>query len=476
MFDLDSEVKGKIPTSCGNQAGLQEIAVRRRARGRLGKQSLQFPRPCFPVGAVFCILAGDFVKKLALAVPAAILRPRSIVFAVILVAPVAGIFRASAAEPVRGAPAIDHCQQVKSVPARQACVDSLKAAAGGNNLLAATLMRRAVAAAPKEGVVRMLLGLILLQGDYAPTVERELRQARKDGAPDSVLLPPLLRTMIARHEEDQLLAEFPEPAPDATGEVTAYILHGRALALRSLGRVDEAVTAMDRSLLLLRSPLALRDSAEMAVLQRNPALAGKLIDEALHLDPKDASILLLKLQLLERSGDTAKMLAFSDQMLKMYPSNMDARVIRINVFLKLRQDGRAKGEVDAILARSPMESVGRYYQAVLLDRANNKGAAWQIMLALPPEFVKTHPQYALQMARLALDNGHVDTATGFLGSALGAAPDMLDVRVRLAELKMDQYSSQSAMVLLTPVQDSRDPRVQKLLAKVRAAIAKNRAF
>jgi predicted Zn-dependent protease len=123
-----------------------------------------------------------------------------------------------------------------------------------------------------------------------------------------------------------------------------------------------------------------------------------------------------------------------------------------------------------------MESVGRYYQAVLLDRANNKGAAWQIMLALPPEFVKTHPQYALQMARLALDNGHVDTATGFLGSALGAAPDMLDVRVRLAELKMDQYSSQSAMVLLTPVQDSRDPRVQKLLAKVRAAIAKNRAF
>jgi predicted Zn-dependent protease len=80
------------------------------------------------------------------------------------------------------------------------------------------------------------------------------------------------------------------------------------------------------------------------------------------------------------------------------------------------------------------------------------------------------------MARLALDNGHVDTATGFLGSALGAAPDMLDVRVRLAELKMDQYSSQSAMVLLTPVQDSRDPRVQKLLAKVRAAIAKNRAF
>src|SRR5258706_15460674 len=327
MFDLDSEVKGKIPTSCGNQAGLQEIAVRRRARGKLSKQNLQLPRPCFLVGAVFCIPAGDFVKKLALAAPAAISRPRSIVFAVILVAPGLGISHAAAAEPLRETPLSSHCQQVKSAPARQACVDSLKAAADGNNLLAATLMRRSVPAAPKEGMVRMLLGLILLRGDYAPTGERELRQARKDGAPDSVLLPPLLRPMVARHEEDQLLAEFPEPAPDATGEVTAHILHGRALSLRSLGRIDEAVTAMDRSLLLLRSPLALRDSAEMAALQHNPSLAGKRVDEALQFDPKDASILLVKLQLLERSGDTAKTLAFSDQVLKMFPNNMDTRVI-----------------------------------------------------------------------------------------------------------------------------------------------------
>jgi tetratricopeptide (TPR) repeat protein len=471
MFDLDTEVKGKIPASCGNQAGLQDIAVH-RAWGKLSKQSLQLPRPRFPVGAVFCVSAGDFVKNLALVVPAAFSRSRLLAFAAILVAPWLGTSHAVAA----GTPLIDHCQQVRSVPARQACVDSLKEAAGGNNLVAATLMRRAVAAAPKEGTVRMLLGLILLRGDNAPAVERELRQARKDGAPDAVLLPALLRTMVARHEEDQLLAEFPEPASNATGEVTAHILHGRALALRSLGRVDEAVAAMDRSLLLLRSPLALRDSAEMAIQQPNLPLAGKRIDEALQLDPKDASILLVKLQLLERLGDAVKTLAFSDQMLKMYPYNMDARVIRINVFLKLRQDGRAKSEVDAILARSPMESVGRYYQAVLMDRANNKGAAWQIMLALPPAFAKTHPEYAVQMARFALDNGHADTATGILGSALGAAPDRLDVRLRLVELKLDQDSPQSAMVLMTPVQDSHDPQVQKLLGKVRAAVAKDRAF
>jgi hypothetical protein len=41
---------------------------------------------------------------------------------------------------------------------------------------------------------------------------------------------------------------------------------------------------------------------------------------------------------------------------------------------------------------------------------------------------------------------------------------------------MSENCPQSAMVLLTPVKDLPDPRVQKLLAQVRARIAKDRAF
>ena len=54
-------------------------------------------------------------------------------------------------------PAISYCQQIKSVAARQPCSESLKVASDGNIPLSATLMRMAVAAAPKEGAVRMLL-------------------------------------------------------------------------------------------------------------------------------------------------------------------------------------------------------------------------------------------------------------------------------------------------------------------------------
>ena len=420
------------------------------------------------------------MKKLPLVTAKMISRPQSAASAAILALIVFGgsdLQAATQAPPLQSPiPATTYCPQVKNAAARQPCFDSVKASADGNIALAATLMRKAVAAAPKEGVVRMLLGVVLLRGGNEPAAERALRQARKDGAPDQAVLRPLFRAMVARHEENQLLAEFPDPAPNATDEISARVLHGRALALQSLDRIDEAAAAMDRSLALRRDPAGLLDRAVMANQQNNPALADKLIDETLRFDPKNGAALVAKLEQLVRSNDAAKTLAFSEQILKLYPYNIDSRVIRIDTFLKLKQDGRAKTEVDAIMARSPNHPLGRYYQAVLLGRANDKKGAWQIILALPPEFVKSYPQYAVQMAQFAVDNGKTDSATGILGSALGAAPQRLEVRLRLAELRMSQNSPQSAMLLLTPVKDSQDARVQKLLTQARGAIAKNRSF
>jgi tetratricopeptide (TPR) repeat protein len=248
------------------------------------------------------------------------------------------------------------------------------------------------------------------------------------------------------------------------------------LALRSLDRIDEAAAAMDRSLSLRRTPVTLRDRADIALQQKNPALASKLIDEALKMDPKNGPALIAKLEQLERSGDAAKTLAFSDQVLKIYPNNIDSRVARIRAFLKLKQDGRAKAEVDAILARSPEQPLGRFYQAVVQSRAKDKQGAFQLIKTLPPEFATSYPELAIQMAQIAFDNGNFETGASILGSALSAAPDMLDARLQLAALRMGQNSPQSALVLLSPVKDSPDPRVKKLLAQVNAAIAKDRAF
>jgi len=370
----------------------------------------------------------------------------------------------------------DTCNAARNKAVIPACLDAAKQFESGKIGLARTLMLQVMDDAPKEGRLRVLLGLVLLRGDYAPSAERELRQARNDGAPDQMVVAPLLRAMLARHEEDLLLLEFPAPAANASGEVAAQILYGRAQALKSQDRMDDAAAELDRSLSLQKTPVGLLDRADIALAQNDAILAGKRIDEALALDPRNVTALTAKLKLLVRAGDAAKALAFSDQVLKLFPGNVDVRGERIKLFLRLNQDAKAAAEVQAIQARSRNDPLGQFYQAILIYRANDKAHALLLMQGLSTGFVKQHPELALQMAQVALDNGKSDTATALLASALSAAPDMIDVRLRLAQLRMDQESPQGALVVLGPVKDSPDPRVQQLMAKVNKAIARNRAF
>jgi tetratricopeptide (TPR) repeat protein len=337
-------------------------------------------------------------------------------------------------------------------------------------------MRKALEASPKEGIIHVMIARTLAPFNNLGAEERELREARKDGAPDFTILPQLFVVLIERHDENRLLTEFTDPAPGAKGDTVADILDGRAKALLSLGRLEEAAAEMDRALSLRRDVPGLLDRATIAARQNNKALSTKLVDEAYQLAPKEGRAVFAKLKEVESSGNTVKTLAFSEQMLKNFPNRVDVRTVRIETFLKLNQNDKAKAEVDAILAQSAKSPYGLYYKAILLARANDKPAAWQLMLQIPPAFVQQNPALGSTIAQIAFDTGHADAGATVLANVLTAAPDLLDVRLQLADLRVKQNTPQSAMVVLTPVKDSADPRVKKLLAKVQAQIAKDRSF
>ena len=369
----------------------------------------------------------------------------------------------------------NYCLEVKNTAARDMCSAARTQYYSGNYRVAQVTMKKAQEASPKEGIIHAMMARIMMRFGDRSGAERELRLARKNGAPDHAVLPLLFRVMVERREEINLLNEFPEPAPGAKGMTASDILQGRAQALFSLKRVDEAGAAMDRSLSLGRDPDGLLLRAKIATQQRNTGLATKLIDEAYRLNPKDGGVMLARLAQLEQTHDDAGMLAMADQMLKLYPFSSDARVGRIKVYLKRNQDAKAKAEIDAMLVRASVP-VAIYYKAVLLARAHDKKGAAQTVQMLPPEFVKSYPEYAVQMAQIASDNGSVESSAAILGAALSVAPDLIDARLKLASLRLSQNSPQSALLVLSPAQDSKDPRVQKLLGEVRARIAKDRAF
>src|SRR4051812_27111263 len=129
-----------------------------------------------------------------------------------------------------------------------------------------------------------------------------------------------------------------------------------------------------------------------------------------------------------------------------------------------------------MLVRKSLLQEALFYRAVLLSRAHNKVEAANIIRNMRPDLIMAKPRYAVQMAQIAIDNGNVEMGASLLSTALSVAPDSLEPRLMLAGVRMSQNSPQSAQLILAPIKDSPDPRVQKLLAQVRKQIAKDRAF
>ena len=368
------------------------------------------------------------------------------------------------------------CVQVKNLSARGFCLTARAEYSRKQYKLALGLAQKALLDSPKEGAIRVEIARALLRIEGQAQAERELRQARLDGARDLDALPLLFEAMLDKREEITLLNEFPDPAPDAAGDVTAIILQGRALALRATDNIADAASAMDRALVLKKTPRGLLVRADIAAAQGEDAFARQLINQAYWMAPDNSEILARQLEQFVLANEMEKVLALADRMQKIYPVSTVPAESKAAIFLKRNLDTRAKAEVDSILAVRPKAPVMVYYRAVLLSRAQDRRAASETVMSLPTNFASTHPQFAVQMARIVEDDGHDGVAAAILGKALSAAPDSLDVRLALAAVRLRMDSPQAALLVLSPVQESQDPQVQGLMAKARASIAKGRSF
>ena len=362
---------------------------------------------------------------------------------------------------------------VSDATLRKYLTDAQKAIASGNYRLAVILLKNAAATAPKNGQIRAQLGVILLRSGDPASAEHELRQARADGGPDDLVLNALYQAMLARSEFQQLLNEFADPPPDAQGSAAADLLKARALALQSVARPADASAAMDRSLKLRRDVPGLLARAQLAQVQNNLALARSLTDEALRLNPASGEALMFKLRIEMASNNAPGALALSNQLVQRYPNSIGPRLARIEAFLQLKQDKNAKADVDWILAKSPNLVPGLYYKALLMARANDAKGAWQIAQSLPPEFAQSQPIIAIMMAQMAAESGNADTGAAILTSTLAKHPELLDIRLRLATIRLKQNSPEAALSVLSPIKDSSDPRALALLAQTYEKLGKN---
>jgi putative PEP-CTERM system TPR-repeat lipoprotein len=342
--------------------------------------------------------------------------------------------------------------------------DARKAVTDGNARLALIYLKNAVSAAPHNAIARLELGKVLLLAGDDLNAESQLRQARKDGAPPSQVLPPLFQAMTSRGESQLLLDQFPDPGPSTVA--AADILKGRALALQKLTRREEAIQAMDRSLALRRDAPGLLTKARLSLQQGDFATAGRLVDEAIRDFPDSPDAVLFKVELYLATRDSSAALDLANQMTAKFPANLAGRFARIEAYVRLKQDAKAKAEIDSILAERPGLLVAIYYKALLMARAGDSKGAWGLAQTLPSDFLDADQGMAAMVAQMALSAGDMETGASMLTRMLKDHPDQFETRVRLAGLRVRQDAVGSALNVLRPIMDSGDPRVARLLAVI----------
>jgi putative PEP-CTERM system TPR-repeat lipoprotein len=356
--------------------------------------------------------------------------------------------------------------------AEQLVADADKAIKSGNLRLAFINLKNAVNADPRNGATRARLGAMLIQVGDEPAAERELRQARKDGAPEALVLPPLFAVMLARNENQLLLDQFPDPGAASKRPADADILKARALALQGLNRPTEAIDAMERSLVLRRDAHGLITRARLSLLQGNSAEARKFTDEAIG-KSNTPEAMLFKTGLLLSANDNLEALNLSNQLLAKFPGNLQGRFARIEAYIGLKEDAKAKAEVDDILAKYPNAYLGTYYRALLLARAGDAKGAWNFAQNLPGDFRDSQPRIAIMIAQMAVDSGNEETGASILGRLLLKNPATAVARVRLAAIRLKQNNFADVASVLEPIKNSSDSRVMELLSNAYLQLRRN---
>ncbi|GAA0570106.1 XrtA/PEP-CTERM system TPR-repeat protein PrsT [Rhizomicrobium electricum] len=338
----------------------------------------------------------------------------------------------------------------------------------GHPNVAVIYLKNAAALAPKNANVKIELGYAYLQSGDAASAVRELRAARQAGAPDARVLPLLFDAMLARSEGQALLDQFPAPAAGDRSPLAATTLRARALALATTGHPDDAIASIDSALAINRDAPSLVVRARLAKDKKDMATALKLSEEAYAKASGDLNVQLLRISLLQASDHADQALGIADNMVKRYPDNPVSYLSRAGVLIQLKQDGRAKADIDTVLKRWKNLPQAQYFQALLFERAKNTKAAWAAAQALPPEFINGRPEIAVMVAQIAAADGHSDVAITVLNGAVARNPGLVEPRVILAAHYLKANNTQRALDILLPLKDSGEPRVMALLGQTYA--------
>ena len=342
--------------------------------------------------------------------------------------------------------------------------------AAGELKAASIQLKNAIAEDENNAEARFELGKLYLTQLELASAEKEFRHARDAGIAASTVNPLIARTLLMQQEYQRVLDELPTPTDTSTDAATLLAL--RATAELGLRRPDDARKTLQHAQQIAPDNAEVHLAlAQLALADRNPALATQEIDQTLLLDPRHLGALIMKGDLLRTSGKEAEATAAYREVIRLDPQHSNARLALAGIAINQNRLADARKEVDAALKITPNSLQARYTEA-LIDFQEKKPERARDRLAA---VLKSAPDYGpalLLGGMIEFALGNMQSAEAYLNKVAKAAPNNVYALRLLAASQLRLGRPDDAERSLAPALKTAQPDAGVLVVAGEIALAK----
>lgn len=339
-------------------------------------------------------------------------------------------------------------------------------------------LKNALESEPENVPAHVLLAEVSLRLGDAQGADKELRRAHESGATAAELAELNARTRLALGEAKELLAQI--GSRDLPLDEPARSFY-RGQALLTLGQTDAAAEAFTAATSGSR-----KEARAVVGLARARAIQGRtdesvrLLDDVLAESPANAQALLARGQILAARG------RFTDALVALHAALAVRGQLTIveqasllaalgEASLATGDLNAARGHVQSLLDLTPNAPITLLLSARIAmaqqDYATATAALQRVVVARP-DFAAA--RFLLGASLVA--QGNLNQAESQLERAVQAAPENLEGRKLLAQVRLRMGQPDAVVSLLTPLQADADPDVNTLLGLAQLQLGDSRAL
>ncbi|MCQ8181591.1 PEP-CTERM system TPR-repeat protein PrsT [Methylomonas sp. SURF-1] len=361
----------------------------------------------------------------------------------------------------------EHSAFADDVLAGQYYERALQAYREQNNDEAIIELKNALQQNERYVAAHVLLGDIYLQKKSLSEAEVQLNLAKQMGVDPSLIVENQAKLYTYEIRYNDLLKEIDPVRFSNELRPSLHVYRGNAYL--QLNQISEALNEFDSAAQIDPSHVAAVVGRANALLKRGDLKGAELAaDRAMQIQPDDHGAWFAKGSIKHASMELEEALKFYDKAIGLNPDHVDTRLARAGLLMDLKQDDKAKQDLEYVRKAYPFEPKAAYLHSVLLERNGEKeAAAKELVIAadtissIKPEYLSAHSSTLMLSGLVNFSLQRYDLAAEYLRLYTKQFPEQSGPYKLLATILLKKNEPEQAIDLLRPIQ-MRNPQDQRL--------------